>query len=357
MPSPSSPVWRTDTLVCPLHASKLKKVVRLIRVLRRHAALEAAWQWDRFRRGRWSGFESVAKAGWTRPWVTDGSLSVTHAQLVMAQVAGQLHSHFSNVQNSYTKLVTGSALEPALRHQLHSINVRELWFHEGPVVVNQEVTTVHEDGTETTAPTDVTVSPELRQVARCLIRKALSLHRRSTFHCYQFQLDQRVASLQDPRTTRRFDQWLLIGTLTPGERIALPLRVNPHFLDRQAQAQFDQALARAGHRAEQLFEGIRLGVAEGQQKARQVLQADPRSVGDSSALGSITPSDGSDTSQKNRVARPSRRKKSPAEKRLRDVPERNPFPSRFALAKTVRLILSEDESQLSVAVATDQGPS
>jgi putative transposase len=47
------------------------------------------------------------------------------------------------------------------------------------------------------------------------------------------------------------------------------------------------------------------------------------------------------------------KKKKAVKRMLSDEPEHNPHPSRFALAKTIRLLLSADNSSLALAVATD----
>ena len=343
-----SPQWRTDALACPLNAGKLAKVRELVRAMRKTAGMEASLQWHRFYRGGWQGFEAMAKKGWSRPWVNDGSISTTHAQMVMAQVAGQLKGHWGSVKNTYTQLVSGSRLAPDLRHQLHSINVRSAWFSKGEVVVKQdvwEVSGVNER--RVLKKKNVVVSEDIRALARCLIRRAMAQHRLPHFRHYQFQLDQRTVFLQSPHSASGFDQWLVVGTMEPGERIALPIQTHAHFLRRQEHASLDQAMARAGAREERIFEGVRAGVKQGQSH-HPILDTEKPGVAESKISLQSEKADGNG-------APTSRGLKT--KKALKEAPERNPHPSRFSLAKSVRLILSPDEQSLTIAVATDMSAS
>jgi hypothetical protein len=106
MPKPA-PIYRTDHVACPLNAGKLLRVATLIGTMRAVANREAPLQWKLFYHGRYGAFEKTATADWTRAWVESGEISVTHAQMIMAQVAGGLEGFIGNVQNTYTSLVSG----------------------------------------------------------------------------------------------------------------------------------------------------------------------------------------------------------------------------------------------------------
>jgi hypothetical protein len=58
----------------------------------------------------------MAAKGWNRPWVASGILTTSHGQMVMAQVAASLQGYFGNVMNTYAGLVSGSTLNPTIRH-------------------------------------------------------------------------------------------------------------------------------------------------------------------------------------------------------------------------------------------------
>ena len=97
MPLPR-PDYLAYTVPCPLNAGKLARVVDFVKHWRGLATREAAWQWRHFfTTGGGEGFQASARAGWTREWVTSGDSTVTLAQQVMAQVAGQLTGHLGQV--------------------------------------------------------------------------------------------------------------------------------------------------------------------------------------------------------------------------------------------------------------------
>ena len=124
-----SPDYLAYTVPCPLNAGKLAQVEALVDRWRALAGREAAWQWQRFFQTRaMEGFEASARQGWSRPWVGSGESSVTLAQQVMAQVAGQLKGHLGNVQNTFVELVAKSALSSDDKHRLFVLNRCKLWL-------------------------------------------------------------------------------------------------------------------------------------------------------------------------------------------------------------------------------------
>ena len=131
---PHSPGYLAYTVPCPLNAGKLQEVVALVAHWRDLAGREAAWQWRHFFTTCGSdGFQASARAGWTRPWLMSGESTVTLAQQVMAQVAGQLTGHVGNVQNTFTRLVAGSTLSADDKHRLFYLNRCRLWLFKGAV--------------------------------------------------------------------------------------------------------------------------------------------------------------------------------------------------------------------------------
>jgi putative transposase len=304
----ASPEYRADHLACPLNPGKLGQVRELVRELRKTATREASLQWRQFYQGLWQGFESMAKKGWTRPWIRDSTLNTTFSQLVMSQVSASLKGYFGNVQNTYTELVSGSSLPANLRHQLHFINRQQAWFWKCDVKVRQQVATTSKNGTITTRLADVIVEPDVRAYARTIIRRALATHQKPHFENFQPQLDQRVCFVQASHTARH-PYWLRISTLANQKKIDLPLEIHEAFQERNNQSGLYQALAKS-----------------------PVLQAPP--VGDGQGF------------LKHMQA---------MEEQLRPT-QRNPHPSGFAIPNTVRLLLSEDQQSLTVGVVSDMGP-
>jgi putative transposase len=302
----SGSIYRADMLNCPLNAGKMAKVRALMEQLRAVADHEAAHQWQRFFHSRWTGFETVAKKGWSRPWVKDQRLPAIFGQMVMHQISGALVGHLGQVKNTYTRLVSGSSLPSHLRHQLHSLNRRELWFSKSPVTVKQ----VDRNSPGASKPVSVEISDDVRHLARGLIRKALSLHRRPRFHRFQFQLDQRAAWVQRAHTAQCPD-WLMVGFGDGSPRLALPIHAHEAFQARNAEAVYHQHLASVGGRT----------AAQG--SGTSLLQS-------MSAIEQVEA------------------------KARRD---RNSHPSRFAVPNTVRLLLDADGKGLRIGVLTDMAAS
>lgn len=296
----STSIYRADTLVCPLNAGKLAKVGALVEQFREVADCEATYQWQRFFRSRWTSFETLAKKGWSRPWVKDQRLPAIFGQMVMHQISAALVGHLGNMKNTYTRLVSGSSLPAPVRHQLHSLNRRELWFSTGPVTVKQVIS----NRPGSSKPVSVEISDEVRHLARVLIRRALSLHRRPQFHRFQFQLDQRAHTAQHP-------DWLMVGFGDGSPRMALPIHVHKAFQARNAQAIYHQHLASVGGRTATQGSG-----AELLQSMSAIEQVEAKARRD-----------------------------------------RNPHPSRFAVPNTVRLLLDADGKGLRIGVLTDMAAS
>lgn len=239
---PARPDYLAYTVPCPLNAGKLAQVVDSVDHWRDLAEREAAWQWRHFfETGGRQGFQSSAKAGWSRPWVLSGESSVTLAQQVMAQVAGQLKGHTGNVENTFVRLVAGSSLSADDKHRLFSLNRWQVWLFKGSVkspIAGEQV-----------------LSDPIRFLGRKLFHRALSRHCRPSFKHYHPQLDQRSVRLQEAKgkvnkdnskdnaqepsrknTTGKpchgsaFPLWATISTLTPGQTLALPVAAWPELM-------------------------------------------------------------------------------------------------------------------------------
>ena len=212
------PDYLATTVPCPLNAGKLAQVVDFVDHWRRLAKREAAWQWRHFfTTGGGEGFQASARAGWTREWVTSGDSTVTLAQQVMAQVAGQLTGHLGNVQNTFTRLVAGSSLSAPDKHRLFSLNRCRLWLFKGAVkspITGEDV-----------------LPPDLRQLGRQIFRRALAQHRRPSFRYYHPQLDQRSVKLRASEKAHAFPLWAKVSTRHPGQTIALPVAAWPALME------------------------------------------------------------------------------------------------------------------------------
>jgi putative transposase len=235
MPLPR-PDYLAYTVPCPLNAGKLARVVDFVKHWRGLATREAAWQWRHFfTTGGSEGFQASARAGWTREWVTSRDSTVTLAQQVMAQVAGQLTGHLGNVQNTFTRLVSSSSLSADDKHRLFYLNRCRLWLFKGAVkspVAGEDV-----------------LSRDVRQLGRKLFHRALAQHRRPHFRHYHPQLDQRSVKLRASEKAKAFPLWAKISTRQPGQTIALPVSAWPALMETIAST--SKALATAQEERQQ----------------------------------------------------------------------------------------------------------
>ena len=232
----TSPDYLAYTVPCPLNAGKLAQVEAFVNRWRELAGREAAWQWQRFFQTRaMDGFEASARQGWSRPWVGSGESSVTLAQQVMAQVAGQLKGHLGNVQNTFVELVAKSALSSDDKHRLFVLNRCKLWL--APCAVKSPI------------KGEAHLSQAIQALGRQVFRKALSMHRRPNFRHYHPQLDQRSVKLSPSQGTR-FPWWATVSTLEAGKTLHLPVAVWPE-LERTIAATSNALapLAAEAHRA------------------------------------------------------------------------------------------------------------
>lgn len=367
-----SPIYRTDLLACPLNAGKLQSVAALLDRVRTCAEQEAKLQWGLFYRGRYGPFEATATAGWTRPWCTTENpnerLPVSYAQMVMAQVAGSLKGFIGNVQNTYTRLVShcpSTQITPAQRHQLHALNRAQAWFNPNDFFVEQAVpvepAAAHAESQAAAAdgapvlkagsgvsvprlsePTVITqpvlVLPEIRALARSLIRRALALHRKPHFRRMALAVDQRMASLElSQKKSGSFEAWVKLASLGGGARLALPLVLDSHLMGRQERAQ----AARAWKAAQPIVDE---NPKKNKDRKSQKKEAAARA-----------PRGGAESPRKDTTKRTPRNSESPHAKarRAQREEDRAAFEKRLLLAPTIRLVLSDDRQSLKVGVVTD----
>ena len=214
----SAPDYLAYTIPCPLNAGKLVHVTAFVRKWRQLAEREAAWQWRQYFQTRGvEGFEASATKGWTRPWVGSGESSVTLAQQVMAQVAGQLKGHMGQVENTFACLVARSSLSSEDKHRLFSLNRRQLWL--APCAVVSPI------------KGEAVLPEHIRKLGRKIFHQAFRQHRLPGFKHHHPQLDQRSVSLGFAKTAQTFPLWANVSTLEKGKTVALPLPAWQELMD------------------------------------------------------------------------------------------------------------------------------
>lgn len=205
-PPEHPPVHRTDQLRSNLTGSKREAVSELLRAWRRGAVLLGREQWRLFfESGHFDQNHDSDKVTFA---VVVGAAN--RVQMCRYQVVGQLQGWISNRQNDFRDVVQGSSLAPDTRHMLHSINRRRAWFRCGELRMA--------DGS--------VIPPELRKLARTIMRRVMARHRRPDLRRISMRLDARAGSLGKPVKADQRGKvgwWVRLSTMTRGRTIAIPL--------------------------------------------------------------------------------------------------------------------------------------
>jgi putative transposase len=150
-------------------------------------------------------------------------------QMCRWHVVGQLKSWLSNRANEFVAAVRRSSLPDAIQHQLCVVNACEAWFRKGELTMRE---------------TGEAIPAEVRALARRIMRHVMGCHRRPDLRHTNMVLDQRVVTIS--RATRAAQPaslpegvfgpprpgtpcWLRLSTMTPGQRIDIPLQFYAFF--------------------------------------------------------------------------------------------------------------------------------
>jgi putative transposase len=109
--------------------------------------------------------------------------AASRVQMCRWQVVGQLQGWLSNRANEFRDTVTNSALPPDVKRMLHTINVMRAWFSRKELRM---------------WGTGETIPPEVRKLARSIMRHVMSRHRRPDLSRISMRLDHRAAELAKP---------------------------------------------------------------------------------------------------------------------------------------------------------------
>ena len=203
------PVHRTDLLPSNLTAGKRAKVLELLDHYRAGAVLLGREQWRLFHEtGRFDKNHDVDKT-------TFASVigAANRVQMCRWQVVGQLQSWISNRANEFRDTVNRSSLSPDAKHMLHVVNRMGAWFLRGDVAMRE---------------TGKIIPPEVRKLARSIMRHVISRHRRPDLSRISMRLDHRAASLAAPTKATQGGKvgwWVNLSTMEKGRKIAIPLLI------------------------------------------------------------------------------------------------------------------------------------
>ena len=208
-----SEVLRTDLLGHCMNAGKERKVFGLLRAWRECAVLVGREQWRLFFE---SGTINKNHRNEREPALAEVVGAANRLQMVRYQVVGILDSYLANRQNEFARIVECSSLPKGVRHQLHFVNRWKAWFAREPLVMK--------NGAELPADT--------RALARRIMRRILSKHRKPDFSRINMVIDQRAAKLREAEYTTEFDLWVRLSTMKRGQPIEVPLRAHNYFRGR-----------------------------------------------------------------------------------------------------------------------------
>jgi len=139
--------------------------------------------------------------------------AANRVQMCRWQVVGQLQGWISNRANEFRDTVTRRTLPPDVKHMLHTVNLMGAWFARGDVVMRD---------------TGETIPPEVRRLARTIMRHVMSRHRRPDLSHISMRLDHRAAELEKPIKARQGGKvgwWINLATMEKGRKIAIPLLI------------------------------------------------------------------------------------------------------------------------------------
>lgn len=192
---------RCDHLpVLDANPGKLRAVRALVRAFRREAPGIAADQWQRFfETGRFAKNIPAAEEAQV-PALRQAKMTLGAARLQMLryQIVGQLEGFLENRANDFRDAVLGSSIPDDVRHQLLVVNRLRGWFASAPITMRGA---------------DAPIDPEIRRLARSIMRGVLSKHRKPSWGGLHPWLDARAVTLGDAQGTAHAPLWLEVATL------------------------------------------------------------------------------------------------------------------------------------------------
>ena len=212
------PVHRTDLLPSNLTVSKEAKVLDLLAHYRDGAVLLGREQWRLFfETGRFNKNHDVDK-------VTFAAAigAANRVQMCRYQVVGQLQGWVSNRTNEFRDTVTGSSLPPGTKYMLHVINRMGAWFLRGDIAMKE---------------TGEIIPPEVRKLARSIMRHVMGKHRRPNLSRISMRLDHRagcIAASVKATQGGKVGWWISMSTMESGKKIAIPLLTYKYHAERPA---------------------------------------------------------------------------------------------------------------------------
>jgi putative transposase len=194
---------RADAFSVLANAGKEREVLRFVADYRSLAVQIARVQWRQF-------FETGAANKYAPAKHLNEICGAAPVQMASFQVQEQIDSWLGNRANEFIDRVRASLLPEATRRQLYTVNRYGAWFSRKQI-----------EG----------IPPDVRALARSIMRNCMHRHRRPNLANLSPRLDSRVATVELPTKATFAARWVKLRL--PGRgRIALPLRSNPLFDER-----------------------------------------------------------------------------------------------------------------------------
>jgi putative transposase len=211
---PPRPIMRCDPLPHRANPGKVAALRAVLGAYRAGAVLVAKEQWRLL-------FDTGRVNKMHRSPNETGLATVVGAanrlQMVRYQVVGMLDGWLESRADEVSVLVQASSLTPEMKHQVHVLNRRRLWFSREPGLA---------------MPNGTAISPEARRLARQCMRRAMARCRRPNVSRINAVLDVRAVTLADADTASAFPLWATVSTMVPRQRVAIPLEPHAYFLAR-----------------------------------------------------------------------------------------------------------------------------
>ncbi len=202
---------RADALQPVMNAGKESAVLYFIREYRGLAVQVGRVQWRLF-------FETGKTNRYEPAKHLNNLCGAASVQMASWQVQEQIDSWISNRSNEFVDCVSGSKLPDETKKQLYTINRRKLWFSRKPLDV---------------------FDAYVRKLARTIMRHCMDKHRRPDLSHISPRLDDRVAVIEQPKTSifAKIKNWVTLTipkriqgeTTIPQKKIAIPLLGNERF--------------------------------------------------------------------------------------------------------------------------------
>ncbi len=208
------PAHRTDLLPSNLTAKKRQEILALLKAYRAGAVLIGREQWRLF-------FETAKfNKHKDNDKVTFAAVIGNAARVQMArhQVVEALKSFMANRANDFRSAVGGSSINGPTKHALRVINKAHAWFDLQRDVMMPANAKADYAGRA--------IPPEVRRLARAIMRQVMSRHRKPNLSRISMRLDIRGAQIAKPVSATQNGKvvyWLRISRLGGGSRFDVPL--------------------------------------------------------------------------------------------------------------------------------------